>query len=103
MEEEHESRGHADERWLVSYADFITLLFALFVLLYALSNSSKPKQAAAMNSVARAVGVRPGSGSEGTRLGLASRRLDWPPHRDSRLSRRRSRTRSSNFLIPVCR
>lgn len=28
--------GHADERWLVSYADFITLLFVLFVVLWSL-------------------------------------------------------------------
>lgn len=33
--EEHENL----ERWLVSYADFITLLFATFVVLYALSQS----------------------------------------------------------------
>ena len=31
--EEHENL----ERWLVSYADFMTLLFATFVVLYALS------------------------------------------------------------------
>lgn len=31
--EEHENL----ERWLVSYADFITLLFATFVVLYALA------------------------------------------------------------------
>ncbi len=71
MEEEHEEGGHADERWLVSYADFITLLFALFVLLYALSNSSKAKEAAGMNSVAKAVGKRPNYGLGGTRPGLA--------------------------------
>jgi len=33
QEEEHENH----ERWLVSYADFITLLFAFFVVMYAIS------------------------------------------------------------------
>ena len=33
LPEEHENL----ERWLVSYGDFITLLFATFVVLYALS------------------------------------------------------------------
>ena len=42
--EEHENH----ERWLVSYADFITLLFAFFVVMYALSslNTSKYKSLA---------------------------------------------------------
>jgi chemotaxis protein MotB len=35
--QEHENH----ERWLVSYADFITLLFAFFVMLYAHSNMNK--------------------------------------------------------------
>ncbi len=36
--------GHANhERWLVSYADFITLLFAFFVVLYASSQVDKRK------------------------------------------------------------
>ncbi|MFN0205079.1 MAG: flagellar motor protein MotB [Planctomycetota bacterium] len=41
------SEGHVNhERWLVSYADFITLLFAFFVVMYAISdlNSRKAKQ-----------------------------------------------------------
>lgn len=38
--EEHENH----ERWLVSYADFITLLFAFFVVLYATSNADVEKQ-----------------------------------------------------------
>jgi chemotaxis protein MotB len=32
------------ERWLVSYADFITLLFAFFVVLYAFSKADQKKQ-----------------------------------------------------------
>ena len=35
---------HANhERWLVSYADFITLLFAVFVTLFAMSQTDKRK------------------------------------------------------------
>jgi chemotaxis protein MotB len=36
--------GHANhERWLVSYADFITLLFAFFVVMFASSQTDKAK------------------------------------------------------------
>lgn len=38
-EDEHENH----ERWLVSYADFITLLFAFFVVMYALSSVNEGK------------------------------------------------------------
>jgi chemotaxis protein MotB len=40
-------RGHAQashDRWLISYADFITLLFAFFVVLFATSQSDKKKK-----------------------------------------------------------
>lgn len=41
-----EPEKHANhERWLVSYADFITLLFAVFVVLYAMSQSDVQKVA----------------------------------------------------------
>jgi chemotaxis protein MotB len=46
----HEHVNH--ERWLVSYADFITLLFAFFVVLFASGQADKKKQqrfASAMN------------------------------------------------------
>ncbi|OQS41030.1 flagellar motor protein MotD [Chromobacterium haemolyticum] len=39
QEEEHENH----ERWLVSYADFITLLFAFFVVMYAISSVNEGK------------------------------------------------------------
>lgn len=35
--------GHNHERWLVSYADFITLMFAFFVVLFASSQVNKKK------------------------------------------------------------
>ena len=45
--EEHENH----ERWLVSYADFITLLFAFFTVLYATSQTDQAKLEAVMNGM----------------------------------------------------
>ena len=48
------------ERWLVSYADFITLLFAFFVVLFASGQSDKKKQtqlAAAMQTAFTPLGT----------------------------------------------
>jgi len=48
------------ERWLISYADFITLLFAFFVVMYATSKADQKKQAeaaAAINSAFRSLGL----------------------------------------------
>jgi chemotaxis protein MotB len=54
------------ERWLVSYADFITLLFALFVVLYASSQVDKRKAgrlAEAIQAAFQQLGVFQGTGS----------------------------------------
>jgi len=48
------------ERWLISYADFITLLFAFFVVMYATSKADQKKQAAAaaaINSAFKSLGL----------------------------------------------
>lgn len=47
---EHENH----ERWLVSYADFVTLLFALFVMMFANSEMNKDKAKAMSESVKQA-------------------------------------------------
>ena len=39
----HEDEHENHERWLVSYADFITLLFAFFVVMYAISQVNEGK------------------------------------------------------------
>ncbi len=49
--EEHENH----ERWLVSYADFITLLFAFFVVMFATSQTDKSKAQAVADSVKKAL------------------------------------------------
>ncbi len=51
--EEH----HVDERWLVSYADMITVLMALFIVLYAMSTVDQHKFDELKNSLATGFGV----------------------------------------------
>ena len=48
---EHENH----ERWLVSYADFITLLFAFFVVMFASSQTDKAKAQMVSDSVKKAL------------------------------------------------
>lgn len=51
------------ERWLVSYADFITLLFAVFVTLYAMSQTDKQKVEQVAASYRSAFGITVGASS----------------------------------------
>lgn len=57
-------RRPSHDRWLISYADFITLLFAVFVVLYAASKADGKKQklvADSINSAFTSLGLFPGT------------------------------------------
>ncbi len=54
------------ERWIVSYADMVTLLWALFVVLYALSDSNPRKLLVVQQSIDRAFNVGVLDGSSGS-------------------------------------
>lgn len=55
MRSRRKSRPHVNhERWLVSYADFITLMFAFFVVLFATSQADKKKEAQVSQSIDQA-------------------------------------------------
>jgi chemotaxis protein MotB len=43
------------ERWLISYADFITLLFAFFVVMFASSQTDKGRAQQVADSVRKAL------------------------------------------------
>lgn len=69
------------DRWLVSYADFITLLFGFFVVLYAFARVDQKKQSqlpGAIDSAFKSLGVyptyafKPGKGETGAGSGSAS-------------------------------
>jgi chemotaxis protein MotB len=67
-EEEHENH----ERWLVSYADMVTLLMCLFIVLFAMSQVDKAKFAALASGLSESFGapisVMPGTTPEGSAL-----------------------------------
>lgn len=48
------------ERWLVSYADFITLLFAFFVVMYSISSVNEGKYRVLSDSLSTAFSASPG-------------------------------------------
>jgi chemotaxis protein MotB len=61
----HPDKAPNHERWLVSYGDFITLMFAVFVTLYAMSQTDKNKVEALVASLRESFGyVKTGASSE---------------------------------------
>lgn len=55
MKRNHAAAHENHERWLVSYADFITLLFAFFVVMFASTQADKAKAKAVSDSVREAL------------------------------------------------
>lgn len=70
------------ERWLVSYADFITLLFAVFVTLYAMSQTDKKKVEQVAASYRSAFGVTTGANSGRPQLLNKTNVMPIPSMRD---------------------
>lgn len=58
--EEHEKEN--GERWLLTYADLITLLLAFFIIMFSMSNVDKEKYKAVIESLGSAFGVVAGEG-----------------------------------------
>ena len=57
MRRKHQEEGHSNqERWLLTYADLITLLMIFFVLLYTLSKIDTQKFKAVAESLSAAIG-----------------------------------------------
>src|SRR3954469_1268082 len=55
MKRKHTAAHENHERWLVSYADFITLLFAFFVVMFASTQTDKQKAKQVSESVKEAL------------------------------------------------
>lgn len=68
----HDDDAHEepDERWAVSYADMVTVLMCLFIVLFAVSNVDKTKFELLANSLATGFGQEPTEGGADTAEGM---------------------------------
>src|ERR1017187_10341420 len=82
------------ERWLVSYADFITLLFAFFVVMFASTQADKNKTRAVSESVREALEQGQCSAAISTVLGRGR-------HENSKMPVNPDRVKQSENLPPV--
>lgn len=74
------------ERWMVSYADFITLLFAFFVVMYGISSVNEGKYKVFSVSVNQAFGAN-GKAGEGNAIHLSEQEMYFKSLVDRRNAR----------------
>lgn len=83
------------DRWLVSYADFITLLFAFFVVMYALSSVNEGKYKVFNVSMSQAFGTQ-GAAAEGGAMKLTEQEMYFKSLVDRRNARLAEKQRKLN-------
>ena len=77
FEEEHEE--HINESWLIPYADILTLLLALFIVLFASSNIDKEKYQSIMEAFkSELTGTKIDSKEAGLSLNIPDKQPDAP-------------------------
>ena len=59
MRRRHEEAHENHERWVISYADFITLLFAFFVVMYSISSVNEGKYKVLSDSLVSVFNKKP--------------------------------------------
>ena len=94
----HES----SERWLISYADFITLMFALFVVLYSVSMKTAADRAKAYKSIDKSVaGKHAAAGGQGGGAGgQGAAEADSPQGREIERIEHHLQTQLQHFSNP---
>src|SRR5439155_21362600 len=87
MRKRHPEGHENHERWLVSYADFITLLFAFFVVMFASTQADHDKAKAVSESVREALEHGQFSAAIAVVLGRGKHEASRPPPNPDRVNR----------------
>jgi chemotaxis protein MotB len=83
------------ERWMVSYADFITLLFAFFVVMYGISSVNEGKYKVFGAAINRAFGTK-SSATEGSSVRMTEEEIYFKSLVDRRDARLAEKQRKQN-------
>ncbi|MDP1636209.1 MAG: flagellar motor protein MotB, partial [Gallionellaceae bacterium] len=83
------------ERWMVSYADFITLLFAFFVVMYGISSVNEGKYRVFGSAINKAFGTKSGE-TEGGSIRLTEEEIYFKSLVDRRNARLAEQQRKQN-------
>lgn len=94
------------ERWLISYADFITLLFAFFVVMYAISSVNEGKYKVLGSSLGIAFGTPIGNPGEGGGIRLTEQEMYFKSIVDRRNAffaeqQRKQNERMQNLVVKL--
>jgi chemotaxis protein MotB len=89
MRKKHTGEHENLERWLLTYADLITLLLGLFVILYASSQVDMKKYKAVMSAFENVFGGGPSQGSLPGESGVMSNPAETSPMRASEAMERK--------------
>lgn len=94
--EEHEKEN--GERWLLTYADLITLLLAFFIIMFSMSNLDKEKYKAVIEAFGNAFGVVQGTAEPGDGAGGEVNFPDFTPKASALTTPRPSGASASSAL-----
>ena len=86
MKRSHQAAHENHERWLVSYADFITLLFAFFVVMFASTQADKDKAKQVSEAVREALEHGQFSSTLAMVLGRGRHEASRPPTNPERVN-----------------
>ena len=87
--------GHADERWLLTYADLITLLMSLFMVLWSISSVNISKFESLQRSLAAAFSGHVADGGQGIKENGGSNAVQTPAENTPMATLQDLRTSSS--------
>lgn len=93
--------GHVDERWLLTYADLITLLMSLFMVLWSISSVNISKYEDLQRSLAEAFSGKVAPGGQGIKENGGSESIPTPAENTPMISQAQTNADSKSRMSKI--